>query len=73
MAAIVRETGAGVVCDPTDPGSIAAALRTVLDAPIERRRVFRDAALAAAYGRYAWDRQVETLLGVYDRLERGRS
>jgi glycosyltransferase involved in cell wall biosynthesis len=68
MAAIVRETGCGVLCDPTDPGSIATALRTVLDAPVERRRAFREAALAAARGRYAWERQVEALLGVYGAL-----
>ena len=65
MAAIVRETGAGVVCDPTDPGSIAAAIRAVLDAPPERRRELREAALAAARGPYAWDRQVARLLEVY--------
>lgn len=68
MAAIVRETGCGVLCDPTDPASIAAALREVLDAPSERRRAFREAALSAARGRYAWERQVETLLGIYEEL-----
>ncbi len=65
MAAIVGASGCGVVCDPTDPGAIAAALRDVLDAPLERRSAFREAALAAARGRYAWERQVERLLEVY--------
>jgi glycosyltransferase involved in cell wall biosynthesis len=31
MATIVRETGCGVLCDPADPGSIAARIRSVLD------------------------------------------
>jgi glycosyltransferase involved in cell wall biosynthesis len=70
MAAIVRETGAGVLCDPTDPGSIAAAIRAVLDAPPERRRELREAALAAARGPYAWERQVARLLEVYRGLSR---
>ena len=33
MAPIVRETGCGVVCDPTDPAAIAAAIASILDAP----------------------------------------
>lgn len=71
MGAIVRETGAGVLCDPTDPASIAEALRAVLDAPPERRQAFREAALAAARGPYAWERQMDRLLGVYRDLTRG--
>jgi glycosyltransferase involved in cell wall biosynthesis len=71
MGAIVRETGAGVLCDPTDPASIAEALRAVLDAPLERRQALREAALAAGRGPYAWERQVERLLGVYRDLTRG--
>ena len=71
MAAIVRETGCGVLCVPSDPTSIAEALRDVLDAPSERRQAFRDAALAAARGPYAWDRQVDAVLRVYGRLTGG--
>jgi glycosyltransferase involved in cell wall biosynthesis len=69
MASIVTGAGCGVVCDPTDPAAIAAALRDVLDGPPERRLAFREAALAAAGGRYAWERQVERLLQIYARLE----
>jgi glycosyltransferase involved in cell wall biosynthesis len=69
MAEIVRQTGAGVVCDPSDPAAIGAALREVLDAPPGRRAELRAAALAAANGTYAWDRQVDTLLGVYRDVE----
>lgn len=68
MAAIVRATGAGVVCDPADPMAIAAAIREILEAPPERRAAYRRASLAAGHGVYAWERQVEALLGVYRRL-----
>ncbi len=67
IASIVRPAGCGILCDPTDPGAIAAALREVLDGPPERRLAFREASLAAA-DRYAWERQVETLVEVYGRI-----
>jgi glycosyltransferase involved in cell wall biosynthesis len=68
MAPIVRETGCGVVCDPTDPVAIAAAIRSVLDASTEERRAYRDRALAAAHATYCWEHQVEVLLEEYGRL-----
>jgi glycosyltransferase involved in cell wall biosynthesis len=68
MAPIVRETGCGVVCDPTDPAAIAAAIRSILDAPAEERRAYRERALAAAHATYCWERQVEVLLDEYGRL-----
>ena len=67
MAEIVRETGCGLLCDPTDPASIAAAVREVLDAPADRRHDWRRAGLEAARGPYAWDRQVDRLIEVYRR------
>ncbi len=67
IASIVRAAGCGVLCDPTDPAAIAAALREVLDGPPERRLALREASLAAAE-RYAWERQVEQLLHVYARF-----
>jgi glycosyltransferase involved in cell wall biosynthesis len=68
MAEIVRETGCGVLCDPSDPAAIAAAIREILDAAPEARAAYRAACLAAATGPYAWDRQVEVLLRLYDSL-----
>lgn len=65
MAAIVRETGIGVLVDPTSPGAIAAGIREILDAPAERRAAYRDACLAAARGPYAWERGIERLLALY--------
>ncbi len=67
IASIVRPAGCGILCDPTDPTAIAAALREVLDSPPERRLAFREASLAAA-DRYAWERQVEALVEVYERI-----
>ena len=37
MAAIVRETGCGVLCDPTSPADIARAIRSILELPAEGR------------------------------------
>jgi glycosyltransferase involved in cell wall biosynthesis len=68
MALIVRETGCGVLCDPSSPRDIARAIREVLEAPPERRRAFSEAGLRAARETYAWDRQVETLLALHDRV-----
>lgn len=68
MAPIVRETGCGVLCDPTDPVSIAAAIRSILDAPPAERAAIRERAHQAAAGRYSWETQVEVLLAEYGRL-----
>ena len=68
MAGIVRETGCGVLCDPTDPTSIAAAIRMILDAPDAERAGYRERALAAAHETYSWEAQIEVLLAEYSRL-----
>lgn len=61
MAAIVRATGCGVLCDPADPRAIADAIRGVLDAPGAERAAYGAAGRAAAAGPYAWERQVDRL------------
>jgi glycosyltransferase involved in cell wall biosynthesis len=58
----------GAVCDPTDPGAIALALRDVLDRSAEETADLRRRVLAAAHARWTWDRQAATLLDVYGRL-----
>ena len=70
MAAIVRETGIGVLVDPTSAPAIAAGIREVLDAPLERRLAWREACLAAARGPYAWAGGVERLIAL-SRLQPG--
>ena len=64
MAAILRETGAGLTCDPDDPADVARAIRAILDLPEAERRAYRDRALAAAWDRFNWERQAGTYLGV---------
>ena len=68
MAEIVRETGIGVLVDPTSPAAIAAGIRDIIDAPLERQAAWREACLAAARGPYAWDRSVGRLLDLYADL-----
>ena len=68
MAAIVRETGCGLLVDPASPDAIAAACRTILDAPPEERRAYGERGLAAAHERYSWETQVERLVEEYGRL-----
>jgi glycosyltransferase involved in cell wall biosynthesis len=68
MAPIVQATGAGVLCDPTSPASIAAAIRHIVDAPPDEREAMRARALRAAHERYNWETQVETLLALYREL-----
>jgi glycosyltransferase involved in cell wall biosynthesis len=68
MAPIVREAGAGVVCDPTSPASIAEAFDSIVTAPPEERQARRERALRAAHDRYNWEAQLDTLFGVYREL-----
>jgi alpha-maltose-1-phosphate synthase len=68
MAGIVRETGCGVLCDPTSPAAIATAIRSILDAPDSERAAYRERARAAAHGKYSWESQVEILVAEYGRL-----
>jgi glycogen synthase len=68
MGPIVRESGCGELCDPADPADIARAIQLILDAPPERRAAYREACLSAARGTYAWERQAQRLLGLYETL-----
>ncbi len=68
MSAIVRETGCGMLVDPTDPPAIAAAVSGIIDAPDDVRARYRAAALAAHRTSYNWEHQVHGLLLEYGRL-----
>ena len=68
MAPIVRETGCGVLVDPTDPMAIAAALREVLATPPDEMAAWRVRCSAAARETYNWERQMEGLVAEYSRL-----
>jgi glycosyltransferase involved in cell wall biosynthesis len=65
MAEIVRETGIGVLVDPSSSTAVAAGIREILDAPPDRRAAWHAASLAAARGPYAWQRGMDRLLAVY--------
>ena len=68
MAPIVRSTGAGLLCDPTSPSSIAAAISMIVDASPAERLALRERALRAAHQTYNWEAQVGTLFGLYHDL-----
>jgi glycosyltransferase involved in cell wall biosynthesis len=68
MAPFVRETGCGILVDPTDPAAIAAALRDVLATPLDEMSAWRARCSAAARLTYNWERQIEGLLAEYSRL-----
>lgn len=68
MAAIVRESGAGLLCDPVDPAAIARAIRTLIELPDAELDAYRRSGLAAAHDRYNWEVQAERLLAVYAGL-----
>ena len=68
MASIVTATGCGVLCDPTDPDSIAAAIRRILDASPDERRAFAANGREAARTTYNWAAQVARLFDEYGRL-----
>jgi glycosyltransferase involved in cell wall biosynthesis len=68
MAGIVRDTGCGVLCDPSSPASIATAIRSILDAPPAERAAYRRRALDAVRATYNWDSQAAILLAEYGRL-----
>jgi glycosyltransferase involved in cell wall biosynthesis len=68
MAAIVRETGAGLLVDPTSPGEIATAIRQILDGPVETREAMAARGLAAAHATYNWESQVAILFAEYGSL-----
>ena len=55
----------GRVCDPTDPGAIAAAIRSILDLDVAEARALRQRCLAAGRGRLGWAAQFEHALEAY--------
>lgn len=68
MAAVVRDTGIGQLCDPTSPDAIAAAIREIISAPTEVRDRQRDHVLHVAHECYTWEAQAAVLLDLYQQL-----
>lgn len=55
MEPIVRETGCGLLVDPSSPIAIADACRQLLEASFAERTAWRERALRAAHDTYSWD------------------
>jgi glycosyltransferase involved in cell wall biosynthesis len=72
MARVVRETGAGELCDPSDVTSMAAAVRRILGRPGEERLALRRRARAAALDRYNWETESARLLALYEAFGASR-
>ncbi|GIW20615.1 MAG: hypothetical protein KatS3mg065_0911 [Chloroflexota bacterium] len=60
----------GAVCDPTDPRSIAAAIRSILELPPEERAALRARCRRSALERWNWETEGAKLVRLYERLER---
>ena len=73
MAAIVRETGCGVVVDPTRAGPVASGIAELLALQPEAMMQLRIRCQRAAYERYNWETESARLLDVYDGLWEARS
>ena len=58
----------GAVCDPTNPDSLAAAIGSILDLPVDEYAALRARVLHAAHERYSWEPQFERALDVYREL-----
>jgi glycosyltransferase involved in cell wall biosynthesis len=68
MAGIVRETGCGVLVDPTDPAAVAAGIRELLDLAPDARQAVGRRGLDAHLATYNWEAQAAILLAEYGRL-----
>ena len=58
----------GAVCDPADPASIAAAIRSILDLGPAGRADLRRRCLRAAHDRWNWQTESAKLVGLFDSL-----
>lgn len=68
MAGIVEEAGCGVLVDPTETGSIASAIREMLELPESERAAIGRRGYDAHLAAYNWEAQVQHLLDEYSRL-----
>lgn len=59
----------GELCDPTDPASIAGAIRRILTLPAERRAELGERCRRAAIERWNWESESARLVELYRDLE----
>ena len=62
----------GALCDPTEPASIGAAIRSILDLDPASAADLRARCRRATAARYDWDTQFERLLKTYARVTGNR-
>jgi glycosyltransferase involved in cell wall biosynthesis len=58
----------GAVCDPADPASIAAAIRSILELPPHELAELRARCLRAAHDRWNWETESAKLVELYASL-----
>jgi len=58
----------GVLCDPTDPASIAASIADLLGRPMDERAALRERCLGAARDRWNWETESARLVELYADL-----
>jgi hypothetical protein len=66
VAAVVREAGCGLLVDSADPAAIAATVAQLADPALRAEMGARGR--AAALGRFGWEGEAATLVGLYRRL-----
>jgi glycosyltransferase involved in cell wall biosynthesis len=60
----------GAVCEPSDPGSIASALRSILEQDRSAQQLLRERCRSAARDRWNWETESRRLLDLYADLVR---
>jgi len=71
MRRILTEDAAGPLgelCDPTDPSSVATAIRRIIDLDADKAASLRARCLSAAHRRWNWETESRTLIGLYADL-----
>ena len=58
----------GAVCDPSDPVSVAVAIRSILDLPPGEQDALRERCLRAAHERWNWETESARLVALYEDL-----
>lgn len=64
---IVEGNGCGICVDPSDGGSVAAAIRRIADTPEDAERMGENGTRAVRE-LYSWNIEAKTLLELYDRI-----
>ena len=74
VGALVRRTGAGVLCSarsPQDPAALAEGVHTLVD-DASLHATCREQGMRAAAGELSWEKESERLLDLYDAVEASR-